>query len=57
MENQIYEDYEYLRFVVETSQKVNEIAREYNKLSEKNKYRVNMELKTTYLVKGLFGRW
>ena len=57
MENQIYEDYEYLRFVVETSQKVNEIAREYNKLSEKNKYRVNMELKTTYLVKGIFGRW
>lgn len=33
------EEKEYIRFVLELNNKVNEIKKEYNKLSDKNKYR------------------
>lgn len=40
MENFDYDAQEYIRFIVELSSKANEIAKEYNKLTDKNKLRI-----------------
>lgn len=34
------DEQEYIRFMVELGNKANEIKKEYNKLSDKNKYRI-----------------
>ena len=44
MENLDYDEQEYKRFMVELSSKVTEITKEYNKLSDKNKYRLYLFL-------------
>lgn len=44
MENLEYDEQEYIRFMIKLSNKANEIAKEYNKLSDKNKYRFQVFL-------------
>lgn len=41
------EEKEYLRFISELINKANEITKEYNKLSDNNKYRIYLFLKQT----------
>lgn len=39
MGNLDYDEQEYIRFMLELGNKASEITKEYNKLSDKNKYR------------------
>lgn len=55
MNNQIQENEEYMKFWTKFSQKLEEIQREYNKLSDENKERAKREARECFAAQGIVG--
>lgn len=55
MKNLREEQYEYEKFMFELANKVHELKQDFDKLSIKNKYRVENELKKDLAVQSLAG--
>lgn len=53
MKNLQNEQYEYEKFMVELAHKINEIKQDFDKLSIKNKSKVQCELKNVLAAQGL----